>query len=177
MTETPKLSPAKGLSILRQDRFLLAILSVIGLLIVIALALFFFRQSAQTYLNDNTPEAVVHNYVLALQKADFQRAYNFLDEKNGKPTFIQFHQAFINNQLNTSTAAVQIGEVTITGDEASVSLSLLQSGGGPFADTFRSTQVATTVRQSGTWKIDQMPFPFWSYDWYQPATTPAKPVP
>ena len=83
-------------------------------------------------------------------------------------------------QLDTRSEDVReawLPLVTITGDEATVSLSLLQSGGGVFSDTFRSSQVATTVRQSGTWKIDQMPFPFWSYDWYQPATTPAKPVP
>jgi hypothetical protein len=176
MTETNKFSPTKSLSSLRQDRFLLAIILVIGILIVIALALFFFRQGGQTYLSDNTPQTVVHNYILALQKKDFQRAYNYLDEKEGKPSFTQFHQAFINNQLNTSTAAAQIGEVTITGDEATVSLTLLQSGGGPFADTYRSSQAATTVRQSGTWKIDQMPFPFWSYDWYQ-KTAPAVPAP
>jgi hypothetical protein len=176
MTTSKKQSPLNVLSFLNQDRFLLAILAVIGILIVLALVLFFLRRGSQNYLTDNSPAAVVHNYVLALQKGNFQRAYGYLDEKGEKPSFTQFHQAFINNQLNTSTAAVQLGEVTITGDQATVSVILLQSGGGAFADTYRNTQAATTVRKMGTWKIDTMPFPYWSYDWYQAPPVPAKPV-
>ena len=153
---------------MKQDRFLIAIVSVIGVLVVVSLVLFFLRQGSQSYQSEDTPQAVVHNYVLALQKGDFQRAYSYLSEKTGKPSFTSFHQAFINNQQSISTAAIQIGEVTVSGSDATVSLTLLQSGGGAFADTFRQTQAATVVRQNNAWKIDTMPYPYWSYDWYQP---------
>ncbi len=163
---------------MKQDRFLLAIVVVIGVLIVLALGLFFFRRGSQDYLSENSPQAVVHNYVLALQKGDFERAYGYLYENTGKPSFTQFHQAFINNQLNTSMAAIQIDDSTITGDEATIDLTLLQSGGGVFADTFRQVQAATAARQKSVWKIEQMPFPYWSYDWYnQNGIPPSKAAP
>lgn len=163
---------------MKQDRFLLAIVVVIGALIVVALGLFFFRRGSQDYLSDNSPQAVVHNYVLALQKGDFERAYSYLYDNIGKPSFTQFHESFINNQMNTSTAAIQIDDTTITGDEATVNVTLLQSGGGVFADTYRQTQAATVARQNTIWKIEQMPFPYWSYDWYnQNGAPPVKVVP
>ncbi len=168
MTEIRPATLHKGLTTLKEDRFLVGILSVIAILILAALALFFLRRGSQAYLAENSPQAVVHNYVLALQKGDYQRAYSYLSDNTGKPSFARFQQALISNQSSTSTAAIQMGEVTITGDQATVSLTVLQSGSGPFADTFRSTQVATVLLQAGAWKIDTMPYPYWSYDWYQP---------
>jgi hypothetical protein len=56
---------------MKQDRFLLGILVGIGVLIVVALALFFTRQDNQDYVSDTTPEGVVHNYALALYKDDY----------------------------------------------------------------------------------------------------------
>jgi len=66
---------------MKQDRFLLGILIFIGLLVIAALALFFIRQDSQVYVADDTPEGVTRNYALALQKQDFQRAYDYLAEK------------------------------------------------------------------------------------------------
>ena len=49
---------------MKQDRFLTGILIGIGVLIIAALAVFFTRKDSQTYVADDTPEGVVHNYVL-----------------------------------------------------------------------------------------------------------------
>ncbi len=49
---------------MKQDRFLTGILIGIGVLVVVALALFFARQGKQTYMAGDTPEAVVFNYAL-----------------------------------------------------------------------------------------------------------------
>ena len=51
---------------MKQDRFLTGILIGIGLLVVVALAVFFTRKDSQTYIPDTTPDGVVHNYVVAL---------------------------------------------------------------------------------------------------------------
>ena len=63
---------------MKQDRFLVGILIFIGVLVVVALALFFIRQDNQVYVADDTPDNIVRNYALALQKQDFQRAYTYL---------------------------------------------------------------------------------------------------
>jgi hypothetical protein len=31
------------------------------------------------------------------------------------------------------------------------------------------------INQNGQWKLEQMPYNFWAYDWYQPTLMPAKP--
>ena len=169
---------------MKQDRFLMVILGVIGALVVAALILFFVRQASQTYGAENTPDGVVHNYVLALQKNDLQRAFGYLADNQGKPTFLQFQQSLTNGQLDTSSVSVQIGYVTTLADgSASVELTLLHSNGGAFGSTYTDTQTATLLKVGGSWKISVMPNPFWGYDWYNGQvappgkTVPAQPAP
>jgi hypothetical protein len=162
---------------MKQDRFLLGILIFIGLLVVAALALFFIRQDTQVYVADDTPEGVIRNYALALQKQDFQRAYSYLADLDGKPSYDTFHRAFLTNQLNVSTNALQVGSVQyINNGEATVSLTILYSSGGPFTPGSSSTDTATLVQQGGAWKLSYMPYPYWSFDWLQPAQPTLVPV-
>lgn len=162
---------------MKQDRFLLGILIFIGLLVVAALALFFIRRDTQVYVADDTPDNIVRNYALALQKQDFQRAFTYLADVDGKPTYITFRRAFLTPQLNVSSNALQVGAVQyITSGEATVSLTVLYASGGPFTQSSSSTDNATLVQQGGTWKISYMPYPYWSYDWYQPAQPTLMPV-
>ena len=60
---------------MKQDRFLTGILIGIGVLVVVALAVFFSRKDAQTYVPDDTPEGVVYNYVLAVLNKDYEKAF------------------------------------------------------------------------------------------------------
>jgi len=164
---------------MKQDRFLVGILIFIGLLVIAALALFFIRQDSQVYVADDTPEGVTRNYALALQKQDFQRAYDYLAEKDNKPTYDAFRRAFLTNQLDVSSNALQVGSIQyMNSGEATVSLTVLYAGGGPFTQGWSSTDTATLVQQGGAWKLSYMPYPFWSYDWYQPVQpTVQKPKP
>ena len=57
---------------MKQDKFLTGILIGIGVLIVIALGLFFTRQDKRDYVADDKPEGVVYNYVLAVVNKDYQ---------------------------------------------------------------------------------------------------------
>jgi hypothetical protein len=162
---------------MKQDRFLVGILIFIGVLVIAALALFFIRQDTQVYGADDTPEGVIRNYALALQKQDFQRAYSELADKYNKPTYDAFRHAFLTNQLDVSSNALQVGSVQyITSGEATVSITILYAGSGPFTQSWSSTDTATLVEQDGTWKLSYMPYPFWSYDWYQPPQPTAEPV-
>ncbi len=162
---------------MKQDRFLLWILIFIGLLVIAALALFFIRQDTQVYVADDPPEGGLRNYALALQKQDYQRAYNYLANKDNKPTYDAFRRAFLTNQLDVSSNALQVGSVQyINSGEATVSLTVLNAGGGPFTQGWSSSDTATLVQQGGIWKLSYMPYPFFSYDWFQPVQPPAPPM-
>jgi hypothetical protein len=159
---------------MKQDRFLIGILVGIGVLVIVALALFFTRQDNQEYVSDATPEGVVQNYVLALYKDDYDKAYAYLAEADYKPTYNEFRQAFFNHFLDPGNAGLEIGETEIIGEEAYVNVYLIYSPSGPFSSGYRNTETAHLERQGGEWKLLQMPYNFWLYDWYQPTPVPVK---
>jgi len=160
---------------MKQDRFLIGILAFIGVLVLAALVLFFVRQEQPvTYRADDTPEGVVYNFALAIQRADVEKAYAYLADLEDKPTLAAFRQALLNGYLDTS-ASVEIGEAVILADEAYVLVGIHYLSSGPFATGWESKENATLVRQSGAWKISYMPYPYWNYDWYQPVVQPVYP--
>ena len=153
---------------MKQDRFLTGILIGIGVLVIAALAVFFTRRDSQTYVSDDTPEGVVHNYVVAVLERDYEKAYGYLADLDNKPEYEDFRQAFLSGSVNTSGAAVDIGEVEITDDEAYVEVALIYNPSDPFSTGYRDVQRAGLVKQNGAWKISSMPtYYFWNYDWYQ----------
>jgi hypothetical protein len=152
---------------MKQDRFLTGILIGIGLLVVVALTVFFTRDDSQTYAAEDTPEGVVHNYVVAVLNKDYEKAYGYLADLDHTPTFDTFRQAFLNGAVNPENAGVDIGGSDITGDEASVEVTLIYNPSDPFSTGYRDTQRATLVRQNDAWKISFMPtYYFWDYGWY-----------
>jgi hypothetical protein len=152
---------------MKQDKFLTGILIGIGVLILLALGLFFMRQDKRTYIPDNVPGGVVHNYVLAILNRDFQKAYGYLADMDNKPSYEVFREAFFNGSINPSNAGVDVGAVEINGDEAVVNLTLFYSYGDPFSSGSQSTDRALLVYQNQSWKLSSMPFNFWNYNWYQ----------
>ena len=157
---------------MKQDRFLTGILVGIGLLVVVALAVFFTRRDSQTYIPDDTPEGVVHNYVVAVLNKDYEKAYGYLAELKYKPTYADFRRAFLNGEVNPQNQAVDIGASEIIDDTATVELQLITNSGDPFSTGYRNTQTADLVKQEGAWKLTLMPqYNFWGYNWYQ---TPPK---
>lgn len=153
---------------MKQDRFLIGILIGIGVLIAIALAVFFTRQDKVEYATEDTPEATVHNYVLALLNKDYGKAYSYLAELDHKPTYEQFFQPFAVGGLNTGRSGIKIGNAEITGDNATVDVSVAYSEGGPFAPASQNMGSARLIRQNGTWKISSLPaYDYWDFGWYQ----------
>ncbi len=153
---------------MKQDRFLTGILAGIGVLILLALVLFFARkEDKKEYKTANSPEAVVYNYVLAITSDDYKKAYSYLAEKDYKPTYEQFRQSFFNGNVNPENVGVDVGESKIDGDDALVDLNLVYSPNDPFSGGYTNTDRAQLVRQNGEWKITYMPYNFWAYDWYQ----------
>ena len=80
-------------------------------LVVVALAVFFTRQDTQTYVSDETPEGVVHNYVVAVLNKEYEKAYGYLADLDNKPTYEEFRDAFLTGMVNPNNSAVDIGGI------------------------------------------------------------------
>lgn len=152
---------------MKQDKFLIGILIGIGVLVVLALTLFFTRQGKVEYMTDDTPEGVTHNYLLALVNKDYQKAYGYLADLDNKPTYEEFRQSFLSGNTNPDNVGADVGAAQIDQDVASVELTVYYSYNDPFSANTGSSDRASLVLQSGMWKITYMPYSFWGYDWYQ----------
>ncbi len=158
---------------MKQDRFLLAVLLVIIGLAVLALVLFFVRGDQQAYGPEDTPQGVVRNYILAIQKGDLVRAYTYLASENNTPDSDHFQSDLLTQTRDGSRLSVQLGAVEQIGEKAVVFLTVLHPGNGPFSDVWREETNALLVRDiSGAWKIVRMPYPYWGPSWY-PDKTPS----
>lgn len=147
---------------MKEDRFLTGILIGIVLLVVASLAVFFVRKDAQTYLPEDGPKAVVHNYIMALQQEDYERAYTYLADEEYKPTF----NAFLVDVNVSYSEGVQIGDTEIAGKTAIVQLIFTNANGRVFTEYYDYDEKALLVLQDGHWKILDMDRHFWGWDWY-----------
>jgi hypothetical protein len=154
--------------IMRQDRFLTGILVGIAALVVVALVVFFLRQNSQSYISEDAPEGVVHNYVLAVLNGDYEKAYGYLANLEDKPTYEEFKDAFVTGVVNPNNSAIDIGNSEINDDTASVDVALIYNPSDPFSTGYRDVQRALLVREGNAWKLSSMPtYYFWDYNWYQ----------
>lgn len=158
---------------MQRDRFLTGILAGIGVLVLLALILFFIRDRNVNYVDDTTPAGVVQNYTLALQRRDYERAYSYLASSSGaEPVtmerFLQHFSSYGGDEAARTT--IEIGEtIELSGDQASVQVTLIRSSGGIFDGTYRQTENVTLRRENGAWKITNAPYPLWDYGWDFPA--------
>ena len=150
---------------MKQDRFLIAILGFVGLLVAVALVLFFLRQDTNEYGPEDAPDGVARNYIIALYKNDFERAYSYLQDSDTKPDNLEFQQAFLGDYLEISNVSVKISEVEVLGDEAIVQLTVTHGGTDPFQGAWSNKESALLTLQAGDWKITEMPHPYWGWDW------------
>ena len=157
---------------MKQDKFLTGILIGIGVLIVLALGLFFTRQDTRTYLNEDTPEGVAHNYALAVVDKDYEKAYGYLADLRHKPTYEEFRQSYFKGQVNPDGMELDVGVAEVNGDEAVVNITLYYSYSDPFSTRTGTPERALLVEQNGEWKVSSMPYSFWDYNWYQEPYSP-----
>ena len=146
-----------------RDRFLLGIFLGIGVLVVAALILFFARKGESGYVADSTPAGALQNYIVALQRHEYERAYSYVADSPAKPDLIHFEEPFISYQGQAvSNALIEIGETIpdAQGQTAVVQFTQLQGNQGLFENTTRAQMSASLVRQKGAWKISSIPYPF-----------------
>lgn len=163
---------------MKQDRFLTLILVGVLLLVVLSLVVYFTRQQTIDYGDDSTPEGVVRNYVIALLKEDYAKAYGYLKEGEFKPDLTQFQQAFLTRQLDPRSVSLDFGKVKIEKDLATIELFLIRNANDPFGNSFTENSLGTLRKDpNGKWKIDNLPYPYWSWDWYNAPLPTPEPLP
>ena len=152
---------------MKRDNFLIGILIGIALIVVVALTLFFLRRGEAKYADETTPEGVIQNYVLALQKKDFEKAYGYLASDEKMPEFGEFREYFITSFESYNRAGLTFGTSSTTDDTAFVTVIVQQNYGGPFNDVSRMHETVDLIKQDGNWRIKNFPHPFWGYNWYE----------
>lgn len=153
---------------MKKDKFLIGIIIGIVALIAIALLVFFMRQDTiLTYQPEDQPQGVVFNYLLALDKGEYEKAYGYLADIPNKPTLTQFRQSMVFNKGQFGNA-VNVTEQEIYGQTATVNVVTNSSGGGLFNDGYQWAEPATLEKVDGNWRIISMPYAYWSYEWNQP---------
>jgi len=153
------------------DKFLIGIVGGVILLIVVAFAVAFLRPKP-TYLPDDTPEGVAHNYLFALQQKDYARAYGYLSPTiSGYPKSAEVFADDVNDYswyFGEASNTLQVESSSTTGNRAVVSVreTVFYEGG-----LFNSSQYANTFEmtlrrdpKSGAWKIVESDS-YWAWCW------------
>jgi len=155
----------------RHDKFFIIIIIGVVLLVIVALVVM-LTSGASDYKDDSTPEGVAQNYLLAIQKQEYNRAYSYLSRTipNFPGTLEKFksdlgdwdYSVRRRRELVFSVDSIeQMGsdwEVTVTGIRSSGD-SLL--GGDQSFNKF----TVTLVKENELWKIkdcsNYLFFDFW----------------
>lgn len=145
---------------MKEDRFLLIILGVIGLLAISALSLFFIRRESQTYVPDDSPEGVLRNYIIALILEDYEKAYSYLQDTETTPPFKKYKEKLNSRRERINRTAVKIISIDISGEEAKIKVVLTREGRDPFDSSYSSDHSVQLVRQNTVWKLEKIPYPF-----------------
>jgi hypothetical protein len=154
------------------DKFLIGIVAGIVILIVVALVVTLTQPEA-TYQSAETPEGVVHNYLLALQKGDYELAWGYLSPTiRGYPRSINVFTRDIqsrswNFRLNRESS-MSIEAVNITGNRANVTVKEVWLQSGDLFDSGQSSRVfqMNLLKARGEWKIVESDA-YWAPCWNQ----------
>jgi hypothetical protein len=141
------------------DKFLIGIVAGSVLLVVVAFVITLARPEA-SYRTEDTPEGVAHNYLLALQRDEFARAYGYLsptlpsypDDETDFARHID-DQPWMFRRYEDVTLSVESAKVS--GDRATVQVRESQFRGGDLFDSSQSSSTfdMTLEREGGVWKI------------------------
>lgn len=152
------------------DKFL--ILIVVGLLALVALAvgLAVTRSGVVTYQPDDTPDGVTFNYLLALQQADYERAYGYVSPGiSNYPNSVGAFAAQIEQSTDlrfNRDIALAIESVRTEGDVAWVKVRETRyTRGFLLSNNQYSHTFQVTLRRDGAqWKIVDSEA-YWYWDW------------
>ncbi|HLE27361.1 MAG TPA: hypothetical protein VI793_04545 [Anaerolineales bacterium] len=142
------------------DRFLIGIVIGVVVLVIAAFGVAFLGPKP-AYQSDDTPEGVAHNYLLAIQREDYARAYGYLSpDLRGYPASDeQFIEDMYNNRwnfrLDSNPATLTVGSTRITGNLAIVTVRETVFYSTGLFDSYESANTfeVSLRRYDGVWKV------------------------
>jgi hypothetical protein len=148
------------------DKFLIGI--VVGIVaLVIAAFVVTLTRPEPTYQPEDTPGGVVHNYLLALQKEDHERAHEYLSPTlDGYPASVEeFAEAVADHswrfRLDADTT-LAVESARVTGSRAVVKVRESRFYGGSLIGNSQSVTVfeIKLELEEGTWEITDADYYF-----------------
>jgi hypothetical protein len=124
-----------------------AAISIVALIAVLAV------KETTPQLDGNTPEGTVQQYLHSVTDRDFNFAITYL-ATDTKCKIEDFDQAYIQDSFRIS-----LSDTSITGDSASVKVSIENSSGDPFGGSYAESQTFRLAKSGSGWKISGIPWP------------------
>ena len=153
------------------DKILVGIVVGILLLIVVALVVTMTRPEP-TYMDDGSPESAAHNYLLALHKKDYERAYGYLSPSvYNYPSSTSIFKKTVEDESywrfrKNTDVSISVGDVELSGKYATVEITESRFSGG---DLFDSGQRINTFEmelelEGDDWKLVASDY-YFAYCW------------
>ncbi len=152
------------------DKFLLAIVTVIILLVIAAFVTVLLRPQPQ-YRRGETAEDIVYNYLLALQQEEYERALDLIaqDVPNRPQDSTELAWAMSQDRwqfgLDSSPSREIIGS-RISGDNATVTIQETHADNSPFGSSYTEEITMRLKREESGWKLSGGQR-YWSYEWVE----------
>ena len=124
-----------------------AAISIVALIAVLAV------KEDTPQLDANTPEGSVQQYLQSVTERDFDTALTYLAD-NTECKVEDFDQAYIQDSIRIS-----LSDKSITGDSASVKVSIENSSSDPFGSSYTESQTFRLTKADNGWKITGIPWP------------------
>lgn len=158
---------------MKSDRMLFWMIILIAAISVTAIIVYVFQEEAQ-YMNENTPEAVVHDFVLAFSREDYKKAHEYVISKVP-------YEGFLDNLLYDRDYYQNYGVVILDSriqdsETAIVSYYVSSDSRGMFGGSYEYEEQAILKieEEGGDWKIARM-YPYlmqYIFEEVEPAKEP-----
>ncbi len=146
------------------DKLLIAMLSGIGLFIVLGIvALFFIDRNGETEYPAGSPEALTQSYLKALEDNDWEKAYSYLSESVKD---FRMREAYVNRKSGgyiqddaSRRLVLESSEIKDAEAKIVISISTFRSS-GPLQTSDYTTRIDFRLRKEGDeWKITSPTYP------------------
>ena len=141
-----------------EGKFFWGLVGGVVVLAVAALAVALARRHAVAYRQDDTPEAVVYDFLLALQRGEPEVAYALLGKIPCKPSLDDFSE----RASLPASLDISLGPVRQEGRRAWVTLRFRYSA-GPFSEGTGPSERVVLQQENGHWKIVRLPPELWPF--------------
>lgn len=158
------------------NKFLNLIIGFVIFSVFAAAALLAARDHFPNYLVENTPEAVVNDYLVAILREDYQQAYSYLGEWPEKPDYKTFQSKV--NGLTGFQYCIEINDFDRDfGIESYETIIYIETYHcdeewrvdwetyEPYEYEKIGPNEALVQKVNGDWKLIRMPLPWWEKSW------------